>query len=306
MAARRDSKRDFYTVLGVSEEASADEVKAAYRKLARKHHPDRNAGDKGAEERFKEVQEAYETLSDPAKRKAYDRARRNPFAGVDPGTFETSAGGRFYRTPDGTYVRYGQSPSPDDDGFLGGLGDIFGRVFGAGSEEPPTQARTIDPEVEVRLTFDEMLEGGEAEITLPDGRRVRVPYPKGVRDGYRVRLRSRTPASASGVIYVRFEVADHPEFARDGRNLKATVRVNAMEAMLGATRSLTTPYGKTVRLSIPRGAQPGEVLRLKGQGIQAEDGTGDLMVTILVTVPRDLSPEDDQRLREAATRAGLL
>lgn len=305
MAARRQTKRDFYTVLGVSEDASADEVKDAYRKLARKHHPDRNAGDMGAEERFKEVQEAYETVSDPAKRKAYDRARRNPFDS-DPGTFETPAGGRFYRAPDGTYIRYGQSPSYDDDGFAGGLGDIFGRMFGTGDEEPQTRARTIDPEVEVSLSFDEMLEGGEAEITLPDGRRVRVPYPKGVKDGYRVRLRSRTQASAGGAIYVRFLVADHPEFARDGRNLKATVRVNAMEAMLGAVRSLTTPYGKTVRLSIPRGAQPGEVLRLKGQGIQAEDGLGDLMVTILVTVPRDLAPEDDERLRAAATRAGLL
>lgn len=297
MAARKD----YYETLGVSETATADEIKAAYRKLARTHHPDRNAGDRGAEERFKRVQEAYETLGDEAKRRTYDRSRRHGLGG-EP--FETSAGGRYYRAPDGTFVRYGQAPEAGDDSILGGLGDLFGRMFG-GADEPPRGPRTVSPEIDVRLSFDEMLEGGEAEVNLPDGRRVRVPFPRGVKEGYRVRVRSRSQGG-SAALYVRFHVTPHPEFERDGTNLRTSVRVNALEAILGTSRSVTTPYGKTLRLSIPRGAQPGEILRLKGQGLTNDEGTGDLLVTILVTVPRDLPAEVETTLREAATRAGLL
>lgn len=297
------SAKDYYRILGVAETATAEEVKKAYRRLARTHHPDRNQGDRASEERFKEIQEAYDVLSDPKERKRYDMARRNPFGPAHAEGFETQAGGRFYRAPDGTYVRYGSSEGPDDDGMFGGIGDLFGKMFGFDNPSPQTGGRTVDPETEVRLSFDEMIEGGEVEIELPDGRHVRVPYPRGVKDGYRVRLRGR---SGSAALYVRFRVGDHPDFSRDGRNLRTTVRVNALEAILGTSRSVTTPYGKTVRLSIPKGSQPGEVLRLRGQGLQTEEGNGDLLVEIRVTVPRDLSPEDEQRLKEAAQKAGLL
>ena len=287
--------KDYYRILGIEPKATPDEVKKAYRKLARKYHPDRNPGDEKAEEHFKEVQEAYDTLSSPDTRRRYDRRRHDP-AGRE---HVTSAGTRFRRAPDGTYVRFEEgSPGGGEDPF-GGLGDFFSQMFGPGAGGPGPEPV---PEVTVEIEFDQMLRGGKARLRLDGDRTVEIPFPAGVRDGYRVRVRS----GGSAIRFVRFRIRPHPAFTRDGDDLHTTLTVNVFEALLGTSRSLATPYGSTLKVTVPKGTQPGDRLRLRGQGIRSEERAGDLIVDLEVTVPKGLDADAEAAVREAAKKAGLL
>ncbi len=312
------AKKNYYEVLGVSEEASADEIKKAYRKLARKYHPDRNPGDAEAEERFKEVQEAYEVLSDEERRREYDRLRKDPFAGQGFGGFAGAGregGARYYRAPDGTYVRVettGAGPEADfifSDSDFGGVGDIFSQFFGRSERGGRRRARGgRDIESVLRLSFEDALRGGPHEITLPNGETVRLNIPQGVRSGFKIRLKGKGepgPDGRNGDLYVVFEVQPHPRFRREGDDLLVTERISAIEAMLGTERRITNAYGKTIKVKIPPGTQPGHTLRLRGQGVQTPKGTGDLLVTVEVTVPEHLSEEAREELKAWATKHGL-
>jgi molecular chaperone DnaJ/curved DNA-binding protein len=300
---------DYYAVLGVDEGASAKEIKSAYRKLARESHPDRNPGDAAAEDRFKRAQEAFDTLGDATKRAAYDRARRDPFGGRFQGQpFDGFArppgdGGRFYRTPDGTYVRVDASGGGPQSDFVfgggGGLGDFFDRHFaGVGAQGGgPIPRGGRDVEATLRLSFEEALDGGPREFRTPRGEAVRITVPQGVRSGFKIKLAGRGEPSpggrgAPGDLFVTFEVTPSARFRRDGDDLVATEQISAVEAMLGAMRSVRTAYGQTVRLTIPPGTQPGATLRLRGQGVRTDRGAGDLRVEVAVTVPR---LDDDAR-----------
>lgn len=312
---------DYYAVLGVDEDASAKDIKTAYRKLAQQYHPDRNAGDEAAEERFKEVQEAYDTLGDETKRKAYDRARRDPYGGRFQGApFEgfagNAGGGRYYRAPDGTYVRVdatGAGPGATEDfvfGGGGGLGSIFDQFFGGGGGAGEAQARGgRDVEATVRLTFEEALAGGSREFTTPSGEPVRIKVPEGVRDGFKIRLPGRGEPSPSGRgepgdLFVTFRVTPDARFRRDGDDLVTTETVTAVEAMLGTTREVRTAYGQTVRLKVKPGTQPGTRLRVRGQGVRTGEGAGDLYVEVEVSVPT-LSESAQAGLRQWAEGEGL-
>ena len=313
---------DHYATLGVAEDASAKEIKKAYRKLAQEYHPDRNAGDAAAEERFKEVQAAYDVVGDETKRTAYDRARRDPFGGGYEGTpFDGfggpgAGGGRFYRTPDGTYVRVdatGAGPGFDDDAFTfgggGGLGGIFDQFFGGGGAGETAYRGGRDVESTVRLSFEEALEGGKREFRTPSGETVRITVPKGVRDGFKIKLAGRGEPSPSGRgepgdLYVTFRVTPDARFERDGDDLTTRVEVSAVEAMAGTTREVRTAYGKTVRLTIKPGTQPGAKLRVPGQGVETSKGRGDLYVVVDVTVP-SVSGEAADRLRQWAEAEGV-
>ncbi len=303
-------QKDYYKILGVSETAGAAEIKKAYRKLAQQHHPDRNPGDRVAEERFKEIQQANEVLSDPEKRREYDIRRKNPF-GFGEG-FTTAEGGQFYRTPDGTYVRFdgGGGPGVAGDSF-GDFGNIFDRFFGGGGGEPPRRSRStrLDAETTLRISFDRALRGGRTAITLPSGERIRIHIPKGVRQGFRIRLKGRGrkgPGGRRGDLYVAFLIEPHPDLKRDGDDLLLRVRINAVEAMLGTAREVTNAYGKKIKVSIPAGTQPGDRLRLSGQGVETEARTGDMYVEVDVEVPSKLTKEQRARLEQAAKDAGLL
>lgn len=295
--------KDFYEILGVEEKADPSAIKKAYRTLARKYHPDKNPDDKSAEQKFKEIQEAYEILSDAGKRKKYDAMRKNPFgSGSFEDIFSTGGGTRFYRSPDGTYVRteYGGAENMEDPFGDGGLGDIFSRFFGGGQAAEPRAARTRAAKTEstIELSFEQALKGGKAKVKLPDGETVNLSIPKGVRDGFRVRLKGRGGAKRTGRadLYVTFKVKESDRFRRVADDLYTTVTITAVQAMLGATKSVQNAYGETVKLTIPAGIQPGEKLRLRGQGVQTKDGTGDLYVEIKVTIPRDLTPEQRRAL----------
>jgi len=296
--------KDYYAVLGVPETADADAIKKAYRQMARDYHPDRNAGDKAAEEKFKDAQEAYDTLSDPEKRKAYDLRRNGPRSFDD---VYTGAGGRFRTTPDGTgYSRYDPSGFDFEDG---GGSDFFGRIFGGafgGGPQPRYETPPRDTEASVSLSFDEALAGGPREYQI-DGEAVRITIPKGVANGFKIKLAGRGQRGARGKrsdLYITFNVSDSPRFRREGDNLTVTETLSAFDAMLGTARTVTTAYGKNIRVTIPPGTQPGERLRLRGQGVQKDGGvSGDLFVEIAVTIPK-LTAEQRERLEAVRGEIG--
>ncbi len=316
--------QDHYATLGVSPTASPDEIKKAHRRLAREHHPDRNDGDKGSEDRFKAVQEAYDTLSDPEKRRTYDFRRQNPggYGGGFGGGFGaggygspagrggglddlyTRSGGRYRANADGSFSR-ADSAEGDEDGLFG---DIFGRIFGGGGPGAPAgTAAPRDAEADVRLTFEEALRGGPQDLRI-GAETVRITVPRGVASGARVRLKGKgTPAAGGrrGDLYIRFVVAASPRFRREGDDLVVTESITALDALLGTSRTVETAYGQKVRLTLAPGTQPGARLRVKGKGVEHDNGPpGDLFVEIAVTVPR-LTDEQREALAAAAEAVGL-
>ncbi|OZC04118.1 DnaJ C-terminal domain-containing protein [Rubricoccus marinus] len=310
---------DHYATLGVSETASQKEIKKAYRTLAQKYHPDRNAGDSAAENRFKEVQSAYDVVGDEAKRKEYDQMRRNPFAGRGGSPF---GGGSPFSGGAGDGSRW--RPAPEAEVFgADGLGDIFSQMFGgggspfggaaggprpgaaSGARGPGTGGRDID--ASMTLSFGEALEGGPSKITVPGGETLRITIPEGVRNGTKIRLKGRGdagPSGARGDLYITFEVEESPRFARERDDLRVTESVSAVDAMLGTARQIETPYGQKVNVKIPAGTQPGASFRVRGQGVKTKKGRGDLFVEIAVSVP-DLAEDARDGLREWAAAHGL-
>ena len=270
---------DYYSLLGISETATPDQVKRAYRSVARTCHPDRNPGDVGAEERFKAVQRAYHVLSSPERRRLYDLR-----------TFGRGTDASAYRGRPTT----------------GSLDPLVSLFFG---DHPATGTRGADAEAQVRLSFDQALRGGRTEVRLAGGETVALVIPKGVRSGLKVRVRGsgrRGPTGERGDLYVTFRVDPVEQFRREGDNLHRVETVSAIEAVLGTTRSITNAYGQTMKVQIPPGTQPGERLRLRGQGVATETRTGDLFVEVRVTVPRSLSDDQRAALAETARQIGLL
>jgi len=239
-------EKDYYKALGVDAGASDKDIKKAYRKLAQEFHPDNNEGDSAAETRFKEIGEAYATLSDAEDRKQYDTARD----AVQRGTF---AGG-----PAGSASQYVRIDDLGDlgDAFGGGMFGGLGDLFGFGSETRPVPRPGPDRETELALTFHEAIAGVTKKIEA-DGRRVTVKIPAGVSDGARIRVRGKGwPGSAGGAagdLFVRVSAGSHPIFERSGADLKVSVPISFAEATLGADVSAPTLDGK-VTLRVPAGA----------------------------------------------------
>jgi molecular chaperone DnaJ len=277
--------KDYYSTLGVSKGASQKDIKKAFRKLARGLHPDNNPNDAVAEARFKEVNEAYDTLSDPVDRKEYDHVR-------EMGYFVGDTGGQQQ------YVRYedlqgagGRAGGLEDFFSAGGFSDLFGRA-----QRPPVATPGQNLEADLKLTFHEAL-AEETKTLNINGEPVKVKIPKGIADGTRIRLRGKGGPGANGGpqgdMYVRVHVADHPIFKRpDKRNLSVAVPVTFAEAALGSVVEVPTLTGST-KIRVPAGTQNGKMLRVSGQGVETANGTGDLLVTIEVSVPTELS--DEQR-----------
>jgi curved DNA-binding protein len=308
--------RDYYDVLGVSRDAGPDELQQAFRRLARTNHPDVNK-DPGAEERFKEINEAYSALSDPELRKRYDRFgedfRRVPEdweqrVGAGAGGF----GGRAGRGPRTTWTAEGA----DGGGGFGGAGfegidieDLLGGMFG-GRGRGPRVARTAgaDQEAELPLTVEEAYRGGRKEITLngPEGpRSYSVTIPPGVNDGRRIRLAGEGGRGLgdgpAGDLYLVVRLLPHPLFRVHGRNIHVDLKLAPWEAALGATVPVATPGGET-KVTVPPGSSSGRRLRLRGQGMPDPAGhPGDLFAEIKIMVPPRLSDRERELFSELAT-----
>ncbi|MEW2424055.1 J domain-containing protein [Streptomyces nigra] len=305
--------QDFYEVLGVSRTASQDEIQQAYRKLARKYHPDVNK-DPGAEERFKDLNEAYSVLSDPKTRARYDRFgedyRRVPEdweervgAGAGPG-----GGFRARRTAGagGPRVRY----TGFGDDFAGegiDIEDLFGSFFGAGGA--PGGVPGADQEAELPLTVEEAYRGGRRTVTLagPTGqpRRYEVDVPPGVTDGQRIRLAGEggrgSGDAAAGDLYLRVRIQPHPQFRLDGRDVYVQLPVTPWEAALGATVPVPTPGGSTAKVTVPAGSSSGRRLRLRGEGMPNPRGAdGNLYAELRIMVPPKLSDRERELFEELA------
>ena len=286
MAPQREwFEKDYYAVLGVAKDASAKDITKAYRGLARKYHPDANPGDAAAEERFKEISAAYDVLGDETKRAEYDQVRA-----MGPGMGGFGPGG------------------PGMGGFqfdMGGadISDILGQMFGGaargGFGNGPRRGQ--DMVTTVTLSFVDAAYG--TEMQLP-GEAGKVRIPAGVDDGQRIRVKGKGQpgrnGGPSGDLFVECRVVPHRVFGREGANLLVKVPVSFTEAVLGATVSVPTLEGGDVSLRLKPGTQSGSRHRVKGQGVGAAGRRGDLIVTVEVDVPTDLTKEEEKALHDLA------
>jgi curved DNA-binding protein len=310
---------DFYSVLGVSRDASADDIQRAYRKLARTYHPDVNK-DPAAEERFKQISEAYDVLSDPSTRQRYDAFgadfRRVP-EDADPATWGRaragSAGGRSSSQsrssqsweegfPEGVRFSTGSAEGID-------LDDLFGGMFGGGRGRRSSWGSMAGPdqEVELELTVEEAYRGGTRKLTLegPGGvRTMDVKIPAGVVSGQRIRLAGQggqgSGGGAAGDLYMVVRIAPHPRYRLDGRDLIVDLPLAAWEGALGASVPVETPGGEAT-VKVPKGSSTGRRLRLRGRGLPNPRGTpGDLYAEVKLMVPRRLTREEERLFEELA------
>jgi molecular chaperone DnaJ len=335
MAGQDWFEKDFYAVLGLAQDATAEDVKKAYRKLARKHHPDANRGSASSEKRFKEVGEAYSVLSDPEQRKQYDAIRsmarggaRFTAGGGGPSAggagFEDllgnlfGAGGAGAGVPGGGRVRYGSGgvPGPESPIFEDMLSGLFtgtgptrpGGGPGMGFRAPRGPVKGTDLTAQTRLTFRQAMEGALLSLRVDDpqvgARTITARIPAGVREGQKVRLRGKGRPSETGGepgdLVVQVTVEPHPIFTIDGTDVRLTVPVTFPEAVLGAEIEVPTPDGGRVRLKVPAGTPSGRTLRARGRGVKTAKRTGDLLVTLQVAVPQRVDGKAKEALEAFA------
>ena len=308
--------KDYYRILGVDRNATEKEIKQAYRRLARKYHPDVNPGDKEAEERFKEINEAYEVLSDPEKRRKYDQLGASwqqwQRMGGNPRDFDWSQwfsrewpGGRVH-------VEYGDLGDLFGEGIFS---DFFRAIFGDVGTRPrarwwearPRYARGQDYEQPVEISLEEAFHGTK-RVLEKDGRRLEVTIPPGVRTGSRVRIAGQggpgVGGGRPGDLYLKVTVLPHPIFKRQGDDLHCEVPVDLYTAVLGGEVRVPTLEGD-VMLKIPPGTQGGQTFRLRGKGmpnLRNPRQRGDLYVKVQVQVPQNLSQRERELFRELAKR----
>ena len=284
------AEKDYYEILGVKKTATEAELKKAYRELAKKYHPDKNKGNKEAENRFKEISEAYAVLSDKDKRAQYDRLGReafgpggaNPFAGFDFSEFMGAGGGRGRRTGGGR-----RSTTID-------FTDIFGDLFGTGGGRSGFEAAP-EPELQAEVTIDfrDAVRGTTMSLSV-NGDSIKVKIPEGIRDGQKIRVSRKGAPSLQLTVHVR----PHPFFERRGDDIYTDLPITIGEAIRGAEVEAPTIHGPA-RIRIPAGTQAGRTMRLTGKGVKRKDGAGDHYVRIQIVIPPS-APDDAVERIEAA------
>ncbi|EAP98359.1 DnaJ protein [Janibacter sp. HTCC2649] len=321
MASQDWFEKDFYAILGVSKDADATAIKKAYRKLARTHHPDKNPGDAGAEQKFKDIGEANAVLSDPKQREEYDAVRQMAHGGArftagGPGgnggfddVFSAFGGGG------GSRMRFDTGGGSSYGGYPGGGGgedinDLLSQMFGgaaggaagrggqpgyAGYGAPRGPRKGADVQASTTLPFRDAVEGSTVTLRTAEGRTITARIPAGVKDGQKIRLRGKgqpgEPGAAAGDLMLAVSVEKHPVFGREGDNLTIDLPVTFAEAALGATVAVPTLDGHNVKVRIAPGTPSGRVLRVKGRGVVGKNSTGDLLAKVHVVVPEALSDE---------------
>lgn len=300
--------KDYYEVLGVPRTATDKEIKAAYRKLARQHHPDANKGNKASEERFKEIGEAYEVLKDPNKRKRYDQLGNQYKAGADfrpPPDFGGGAGGFTF---DFGNLGRGGSTSSGGAAFSDFFEMLFGQNFGGAAAGSPfasagatagAQSKRRDQELDIELTVEELATGTVRTIQITEPgqkpRTLEVKIPAGVRAGSKVRVAGEGGKSMAGPmdLYLKVQVKPHDYFSIEGDNLVCEITLSPAQAVLGSEASVNTLNG-TVRIRIPAGTQNGRLLRLRGRGLPKlkGDAKGDQLVRAKIVIPSTVSAQE--------------
>ena len=296
----RSMPADHYETLGVSRQATPEEIQKAYRQMARKYHPDLNPNDAKAKEKFQQVQTAFDVLNDPQKRDLYDRYG-NAYetfggGGPRPGPHPwTSAGGPG---AGGVDIDLEDLFGGAGAGGAGGFADLFKTFKQRNRRAAPTKGRNIEHSLTV--PFATAVSGGEAQVTIQraNGRTesLRVKIPAGIEPGKKIRLRGKGEESENGGVagdlLIKVEVAPHPHFRRHGNRLDVRVPITLAEAIGGAKVDVPTPNG-TITLTVPPGTSSGSKLRAKGQGVKRANGeVGDLFAEIIVAVPKDITTED--------------
>jgi curved DNA-binding protein len=284
--------KNFYDILGISKSADQKDIKQAFRRLARQYHPDLNPGDKEAERRFKEINEANEVLSDPDKRKKYDKYGDN-WKYADRIEAQTQNGAPF----EGTYSRGGRTADFDFETF-GGFGDLFGdlgSVFGRGGRT----ATVTNVDVPVTVMLEEAFSGAKRQVTIPSGlteRRIEVTIPPGVDTGSRVHI----SVDKDTQLFLKVTVSSHPRFERQGSDLYTDINVPFEDAILGGETEVQTLTGK-LRLKVPPESQNGQKIRLAGQGmprLNNPQSRGDLYAMVRPTLPRNLTDDERELLKK--------
>lgn len=291
------ASKDYYKILGIDRKASSEEIKKAYRKLALQYHPDKNKGDKFAEERFKEVNEANSVLIDPQKRKLYDEYGEHweqVQQGGAPGGRPGSQGRpRANRQP--PPFSFDASDFENDDRFE----DLFAQFFGGGRERRrgPIPRQGSDVEAEVHITLEESFSGSTRMLTIGTGQ-YPLPLKKGVGEGQQFRLRGKGQAGSNGGkngdLLVNIRIAPHPRYMRKGDDLHCKQSIDLLTAVLGGKVRIPTLHGEKF-MNVPAGTQNGAALRMRGLGMPVygtQDSFGDLYVEIRVDIPRHLSQEE--------------
>ncbi len=305
--------KDYYKILGVDKNATQDEIRKAYRKLALKYHPDRNPGDKAAEEKFKEITEANEVLSDPEKRKKYDQLGANwkYYQNMNAdgahdwfGGFGNQGGRRTYHFTGNLDDLFG--------GSFGGFSDFFNSFFGGGFEQtsnPFTGGKTngarkgADYETTLHLTLQEALKGTKRQIRV-DGRTINLNIKPGIKEGQKLRVKNQGGEGINGGergdLYIKIHIIADPFFERKDDDLYYTMDVDIFSAAVGTTKKIKTLDGKKLGIKIPPFTDSNKILRIKGMGMPKHDNPnirGDLFIKLNFVVPKNLSKEDLETLK---------
>ena len=305
--------KDYYKTLGVSKSADEKEIKKAYRKLARQYHPDKNPGDNTAEEKFKEINEAYEVLSDSEKRKMYDQFgsqwQQYQRTGGNPNDFWSQWAGQ-QGGERGQSRTVGQEEFSQMFGGAGGFSDFFETLFGGSGGRPSgdfrgfgeqnfaRQARPRSQEHTLQITLEEAFHGSTRTLTWEDGRSLTAKIPRGVKTGSKIRLSGQ--GGGGGDLYLVMEVLPHATYERDGNDLKITLPVDLFTAVLGGKVEVPT-LDKTVKLNIPADTPNGKTFRLSGLGmphLRHPDKRGDLYATVEVQLPTELTDKEKELFQE--------
>ncbi len=310
MASQDWVDKDFYAILGVAKDASDADIKKAYRKLARQHHPDTNSGNAASEKKFKDISEAYSVLSDADERQQYDaiRAMGGGARFAQGGAGPTGPGGGFEDMFGGLFNGGGgRSPGGYNPNAGGGLPPEFADLFGGGGFGGQTgfqrkPQKGADRTATTSISFAGSIRGTSIGLREPNGEVIDVRVPAGIKDGQKVRVRGKGQpgAAGSGDLMVAVSVKPHDFYTRDGDNLRIHVPVTFPEAVLGADIEVPTFDGEPVKVRIPAGTKTGRTLRVKGHGVKTSKATGDLLVTIDIAVPSNLSKAAEEAVKAFA------
>lgn len=318
--------KDYYAILGIGKDATEEEIKKAYRKLARTYHPDVNPGDAGAEDKFKDINEAQEVLLDPEKRKLYDRFgaqwKQYQQAGGQAQDFDWS---QWQGQPGGRQTYRTVNPEEFEELFGGGGGfsDFFENLFGGGmggrgrgsgfdefTQQQVRPRRGRDQEHTIEISLEEAFHGTTRSLEWEDGRRIEAKIPRGVKTGSRVRLGGQGSTGGGGAqagdLYLRIKVRPHKRFQREGDDLKSTLPVDLYTAVLGGKVPVSS-LDRTVNLTIPPETENGKQFRLRGLGmpnLRNPDNRGDLYAVVSVEIPQDLSEEEKRLFRQLKQARG--